>query len=229
MTRCLALLAFTAAAFANSTDWPSYGNDPGAMRYSALRQIHAGNVGRLKLAWTFRTGKPGSEAIPIVVNDVMYFTAPDGVYALVPETGELLWKYDAAPMALRGLAYWPGAGGLQPRVFAGNGHFLLAVDVVTGKPAPEFGNEGRVDLKKACWGISKTGGMSSSRRRPSSTMWSLRDAAMARVPPARGRTATFAAGTPGRAGCCGLFTPSRTRANQGWRPGLQGLGNTDRA
>src|SRR5439155_1695379 len=138
-------------------DWPSYGNDPGAMRYSSLRQIHAGNVGRLKLAWTFRTGKPGSEAIPIVVNDVMYFTAPDGVYALVPETGELLWKYDAAPMALRGLAYWPGAGGLQPRVFAGNGHFLLAVDVVTGKPAPEFGNAGRVDLKKGVLGDLEDG------------------------------------------------------------------------
>ncbi len=94
------------------------------MRYSSLRQIHAGNVERLKLAWTFRTGKPGSEAVPIVVDGVMYVTAPDGVYALVPETGELLWKYDATPVALRGLAYWPGAGGLHSRVFAGNGAFL---------------------------------------------------------------------------------------------------------
>ena len=45
------------------------------------------------------------------------------MYALVPETGELLWKYDAAPVALRGLAYWPGTGGLHSRVFAGNGPF----------------------------------------------------------------------------------------------------------
>ena len=65
------------------------------MRYSALRQIDARNVARLKPAWTFRTGKPGSEAMPMVVDGVMYVTAPDGVYALVPETGELLWKYDA--------------------------------------------------------------------------------------------------------------------------------------
>jgi glucose dehydrogenase len=139
------------------TDWPSYGNDPGAMRYSPLRQIHAGNVGGLKPAWTFRMGKPGSEAIPIVVDGTMYVTAPDGVYALVPETGELLWKYDAAPMALRGLAYWPGAGGLHTRVFTGNGHFLLALDVTTGKPAPGFGNEGRVDLKKGVLGDLKDG------------------------------------------------------------------------
>src|ERR1051326_5217344 len=117
------------------------------MRYSSLHQIDANNVQRLKAAWTFRTGKPGSEAIPVVIDSVMYLTAPDGVYALVPETGSLLWKYDAEPMALRGLAYWPGTAALHPRVFAGNGHFLLGLDVTTGKPAPAFGNEGRVDLK----------------------------------------------------------------------------------
>ena len=156
MSRYTALLLLSTVAFAE-TDWPTYGNDPGAMRYSSLRQIHAGNVARLQLAWTFRTGKPGSEAIPIVVDGVMYVTAPDGVYALVPETGELLWKYDASPVAVRGLAYWPGAGGVHPRVFTGNGHFLLALDVTTGKPAPGFGDEGRLDLKKGVLGDLKDG------------------------------------------------------------------------
>src|SRR4051812_6314392 len=123
-----------AAGAFGQTGWPTFGNDPGAMRYSSLRQIDAGNVGRLKQAWTFRTGKPGSEAVPIVVDGVMYVTAPDGVYALVPETGEMLWKHVAAPVALRGLAYWPGSGGLHARVFTGNGPYLLALDVTTGKP-----------------------------------------------------------------------------------------------
>ena len=154
MIRHIALLLLSAAGFAQ-TNWPSYGNDPGAMRYSALRQVDSGNVRRLQLAWTFRTGKPGSEAIPIVLDGVMYATAPDGVYALVPETGELLWKYDATPVALRGLAYWPGAGGLHARVFVGNKYFLLALDVTTGKPAPGFGDEGRVDLKKGVLGDLK--------------------------------------------------------------------------
>jgi quinoprotein glucose dehydrogenase len=156
VTRLPALLLLAACGFAQS-DWPSFGNDPGAMRYSTLRQIRVDNVAHLKLAWTFRTGKPASEAIPIVVDGVMYATAPDGVYALVPETGELLWKFDAAPMALRGLAYWKGTGGLHSRVFAGNGPYLLALDVVTGKPAPGFGNEGRVDLKKGVLGDLKDG------------------------------------------------------------------------
>jgi quinoprotein glucose dehydrogenase len=127
------------------------------MRYSTLRQINADNAGKLDLAWTFRTGKPGAEAIPIVAGGVMYVTAPDGVYALVPETGQLLWKYDTAPVALRGLAYWPGGRGLNPRVFAGNGPFLLALDANTGKPAPAFGREGRLDLKEGVLGDLKDG------------------------------------------------------------------------
>ena len=35
------------------TDWPSFGNDPGATRYSPLKQINTGNVSQLKVAWTF--------------------------------------------------------------------------------------------------------------------------------------------------------------------------------
>jgi quinoprotein glucose dehydrogenase len=151
MIRYATLLLLAAVGFAQM-DWVSYGNDPGAMRYSPLRQIHTGNVDQIRPAWTFRTGKPGSEAVPIVVDGVMYATAPDGVYALVPETGDLLWKYGATPVALRGLAYWRGTDGLHSRVFVGNGQFLLALDVVTGKPAPGFGQEGRVDLKKGVLG-----------------------------------------------------------------------------
>ncbi|PYT13136.1 MAG: hypothetical protein DMG59_21335, partial [Acidobacteria bacterium] len=151
MMRYAALLLFSTCGFAQ-TDWPSYGNDPGAMRYSSLQQLNTGNVERLRPAWSFRAGKPGSEAVPIVVEGMMYVTAPDGVYALVPETGELLWKYDTSPVALRGLAYWPGTPTLHPRVFAGNGPFLLALDATTGKPSPGFGDEGRLDLKKGVRG-----------------------------------------------------------------------------
>jgi hypothetical protein len=78
------------------SEWPYFGNDPGAMRSSPLRQINTANVAKLQPAWTFRLGKPGSEAIPLVIEGVLYVNAPDGVYALVPETGELLWKHAAA-------------------------------------------------------------------------------------------------------------------------------------
>ena len=154
MLRSAALLLMATVGLAQ-TEWPFYGNDAGAMRYSAATQIDSANVGKLAQAWTFRTDKPGSEDIPIVVGGIMYITAPDGVYALVPETGQLLWKYQTTPMALRGLAYWPGARGLNPRVFAGNGPFLLALDITTGKPAPGFANEGRLDLESGVLGNLK--------------------------------------------------------------------------
>src|SRR5260370_20548704 len=105
--------------------------------------MKGGNVEDVQAAWIFRPGKPGAEAVPVVIGGVMYVNAPDGVYALVPETGELLWKHDASPVALRGLAYWPGSGGLHSRVFTGNGRYLLALDATPGKPAPRFCNEGR--------------------------------------------------------------------------------------
>src|SRR5277367_3654793 len=37
------------------TDWPMFGHDPGAMRYSPLKQINSTNVDRLQLAWQFDT------------------------------------------------------------------------------------------------------------------------------------------------------------------------------
>jgi quinoprotein glucose dehydrogenase len=42
-------------------------------------------------------------------------------------------------------------------VFVGNGPFLLALDVATGKPAPGFGGEGRLDLKQGVLGDLKDG------------------------------------------------------------------------
>lgn len=50
------------------TNWPSFGNDPGAMRYSPLNQINTRNVTQLKLAWKFDTAvaNPAPAATPPV-------------------------------------------------------------------------------------------------------------------------------------------------------------------
>ena len=45
---CVVLLGLAQHVHGQSkgeTDWPAYGNDPGGMRYSPLRQIDAPNVG----------------------------------------------------------------------------------------------------------------------------------------------------------------------------------------
>jgi glucose dehydrogenase len=44
---------FLAPSLSAQTDWPGFGNDPGSTRYSPLKQINAGNVSQLKVAWTF--------------------------------------------------------------------------------------------------------------------------------------------------------------------------------
>lgn len=92
-------------------------------RYSPLKQIDTGNVGRLQVAWTFSTGVlRGHEGAPLVVGDVMYVHTPfpNVVYALdLKNEGRILWKYEpkqkkhvAAVMCCdlvnRGLAYADG-------------------------------------------------------------------------------------------------------------------------
>jgi glucose dehydrogenase len=129
------------------SDWPMFGHDAGARRYSPLKQITATNVQRLRHAWTFHTGKPGSEAVPIVVNGVMYLAASNGIFAIMPETGAQLWHYAATQVALRGLAYWPGDKLRRPRVFAGVKGGMVALDAATGRPAAGFANEGLLDLR----------------------------------------------------------------------------------
>lgn len=50
----LALLAVSLdARGAQPGDWPTYGHDPGGMRYSPLKQIDVSNVARLQTAWTY--------------------------------------------------------------------------------------------------------------------------------------------------------------------------------
>src|SRR5689334_20033846 len=146
------LLSAIALPLYAQTDWPMYGHDPAATRFSPLKQINTGNVARLQRAWTFHTGKPGSEGIPIVVGGVMYVTGANGLFAVEPETGKQIWHYEATQVALRGMAYWPGDRTTHPRVFAGVKGGMIAIDATTGKPATGFANEGLLDLKKGVLG-----------------------------------------------------------------------------
>src|SRR5881409_1791513 len=95
----LACIATAANPPGDSTDdWPSYGHDPGGMRYSPLTQINRENVAKLKIAWIFHTGdisdgkgqrkRSGFETTPLVVDGTLYLTTPfNRVIALDPEIG----------------------------------------------------------------------------------------------------------------------------------------------
>src|SRR5579863_9202336 len=100
-SRLLMLAAFTlSCVWGQNVDWPVIGGDLGSTRYSKLTQITPANVGKLVRAWTYDTGDPGggfrgTEATPIVVNGLMYFSTPGGFeVALDAATGKEAWKYD---------------------------------------------------------------------------------------------------------------------------------------
>src|SRR5688572_3740284 len=78
-------------------NWTYPSGDQGATRFSTLNQITAANVATLERAWTFKTGSARFAGAPMVIDSVMYFSAPNGVYAVDAVTGTLIWKYSPAP------------------------------------------------------------------------------------------------------------------------------------
>ena len=97
--------------------WPTYHGDYSGRRYSTLTQINAQNVKNLTLAWVYRLntstvraivggegpdvpapagggfGPPTIKSTPLMVNGVLYFTAPNHVWAVDARTGREIWHY----------------------------------------------------------------------------------------------------------------------------------------
>ena len=96
---CLLLvLLITACSSDNDTnaDWPLYGRDYSNQRFSPLKQISTQNISKLKLAWSYKTGKKATfQTNPIVIDGIMYITTPfNDVIALNAESGDEIWRYE---------------------------------------------------------------------------------------------------------------------------------------
>ncbi len=77
-------------------NWPAYGGQNSAWRYSALDQVNVENVSQLAAAWVFQTGDNdgGLQSTPLVMDGVMYVsTSHNRVFALDAVTGKRLWSY----------------------------------------------------------------------------------------------------------------------------------------
>ncbi|HEV7606522.1 MAG TPA: pyrroloquinoline quinone-dependent dehydrogenase [Steroidobacteraceae bacterium] len=158
------------AAFAAppSADWPNYGRTAGGDRHSPLTQIDRANVGKLTLAWEYKTGEAAIEtgnptaleATPLVIDGVMYLSTPLGkVVALDPVSGQPKWvrqlvvehKRQFGDWVSRGVSFWrdPKAkGGVchERIIVAPVDARLVALDAATGDFCAGFGNGGVVDL-----------------------------------------------------------------------------------
>ncbi len=128
---------------ADPKNWAMQAGDMYNQRYSKLKQINTGNVGKMQVAWTFSTGVlRGHEGSPLVIGDVMYLHTPfpNKVFALSLDDQRILWKYEpkqdpsvipqmCCDTVYRGLAYAEGKIFLQQA-----DTMLVALDAKTGKP-----------------------------------------------------------------------------------------------
>jgi quinate dehydrogenase (quinone) len=153
-TLLLLLLLLLAAPAQRESEWTTPGGDPGARRFSTLTQITRENVSTLQQAWSFDTGATNLQGTPTLAGGLMYVTGGRSVFALEPETGKQVWRFDAQKRAARrGVGYWPGTGRVTPRVYVGvDDGRLAALDARTGEPISGFGTAGSVDLKASIGG-----------------------------------------------------------------------------
>jgi len=156
--------AFAAAVRAQdgtsgATGWPSVNYDLSANRYSPLDQITASNVSTLQQVWSFHLKPAGytdrlreDEAIPLVIGNTMFLGSPYGaIHALDATTGAEKWRFQLPNSALpskRGVAYWPGGGGVPPSIIFGtNSGGLYSIKASDGTLNAGFGENGIVNLK----------------------------------------------------------------------------------
>ena len=76
----------------------SWGIGQAGQRYSPLKRVNTGNVGKLVPVWSFSFGgekQRGQESQPVIHNGKMFVTASySRIFALDAKTGAKLWKYE---------------------------------------------------------------------------------------------------------------------------------------
>lgn len=151
-------------------DWPYYGGDARATRYSPLSQITRDNVAKLEPVFTYHTqdlpkgsaeGKYSPEVTPLKIgDDLLMCSAMNILISVDAATGEENWRYDpgvaneAIPYGAtcRGVSVYRNPDAAEDdacalRVIEGTlDARLIAVDARTGEPCGDFGTDGEIDL-----------------------------------------------------------------------------------
>src|SRR5207302_2925454 len=214
------LLLLPLALTMSAQEWRFYGGDAGGTRHSPLKQINRQNVKNLKRVWTYHMGEVDRgasetdrhniapfESTPIVNEGVLYFSTPSNrVIALDAETGQEVWQFDpqagrTGPRQFfqhRGVTYWQSKTGGEGRILYGtfDGR-LIALDARSGKPCPESGKNGTVDLPRT---LIRVQNIQSHRLPPSITIWSLQGRRFRSIRP------------KGQVAMCGRLTSARANS-----------------
>jgi alcohol dehydrogenase (cytochrome c) len=135
----------------SAANWLSYNGDYTGRRYSALREIRAGNVAQLRAQWVFHASNSSNlEVTPVVVDGIMFVTAANDAFALDAQTGRTLWHYsrpvteglidDASQHHNRGVGIWHSRIYMETDnahllcLDARSGHLLWDVAYTDGNP-----------------------------------------------------------------------------------------------
>jgi alcohol dehydrogenase (cytochrome c) len=117
-------------------DWPTYNGDPGGNRYTTLTQINKTNVARLAPGWMASIPDAGQlQVTPVVVEGIMYVTAPNECYALDAGSGRRIWHYKRPrTKGVSGGGANRGVGVAGARVFMATDHaHIIALNRFTGE------------------------------------------------------------------------------------------------
>ena len=168
----------------SATEWVAYGGSNLGAAYSPAGLITRGNLGNLDEAWRFQTqDMPPNDRVffsaqntPIYAQGLLYTCSPSNrVFALDPASGQLVWEFDpevsASDMeslfsvACRAVGFRESVedtGICSSQVFLATADSrLIALDAKDGRPCPDFGNQGVVDLSHGL-GLQETGLASST-------------------------------------------------------------------
>lgn len=153
--------AATSSAQQGGTSWKDYLGGPESSHYSVLKQINAGNVNKLEVAWSYLTGDDVTYTFsPLVIDNIAYLAAKQGsLVAVDATTGKELWVHSfttpgggvpsrfSGIAGMRGANYWESKDRMDRRLLVSSGGFLQAIDARTGKLVDSFADHGRLDLK----------------------------------------------------------------------------------
>jgi PQQ-dependent dehydrogenase (methanol/ethanol family) len=133
-------IQFPDIARPRSGEWPTYHGNLSGNRHSPLDQINAANVAGLAPKWVFPLAgvQRPMQVTPVVVDGMMFVTAPNEAWAVDARNGREIWHYsrprtqglvgDAASGINRGVAV------LGDRVFLQTDHaHVLALHRLTGQ------------------------------------------------------------------------------------------------
>jgi alcohol dehydrogenase (cytochrome c) len=123
-------------AVTSEQNWPTYNGDPGGNRYTTLTQIDRTNAMRLAPRWVYSIPNSGQlQVTPVVVDGIMYVTAPNECFAVDAGSGRQIWHFKRArtPGVSGGWAN-RGVGVAGDRVFLMTDHaHIIALNRFTGE------------------------------------------------------------------------------------------------